>query len=327
MKTGATLELSVTANPASPTPVVVGKPLSLTLTLTKKNLTGVAFTTFQGTAEVSSDLEPTFSVKADLTSLSKTLSGLSLTTPGNHTLTVTVKDSDPLTPNLTATKTVTVDVADLDVAVYGDSAAYLVTELSAIPAMAEHKFTFVANLASLSNYSALIVNKAGSGWTGATDLTLTEANQIKTFFASGKPVFVAADSLPNVVFQVLSDALLGVGNSQTRVTLKGPDGTPIAGPLSLTASGPGSGAVASVTLFGESYCNGFSPTAGTPIVSTTFEGSPLSLIAASPSGTKALLSGESLYHAYGGENSTETQWWESNPELIKALLEWLIPSL
>jgi len=223
---------------------------------------------------------------------------------------------------LTASATATVVVADI--AVYGDSSDYLVDQLSRVAGLSSHGLIKLTSLSSLTNVGCLIVNKAGDGWSAqgaSANLTLAEANQIKAFWESGKPVFIAHDSLPADVFAVLYPALIGTG-SQVRVTLAQTSA------FALTTTGPGAGSEATVTAFNEIFCNGFTQESGTPVVTTTFSppsatASTLSLIVARTTGTKALISGEAIYHVFGGEGSPETQWWETNQPLVTALVTWL----
>ncbi|MCP4137988.1 MAG: hypothetical protein GY754_43900 [bacterium] len=230
-------------------------------------------------------------------------------------------------PSITCDCSTNVTVQE-GIGVFGDYSQQLMTTyLEAHPELASKKFiriTSISSIDDLNAYNGLIVNFTGTGWYSGRELSSASAAAIREFYDSGRPVLIAHDAMNDTVLTDLADYIWGVSGrtqmeiAQVTFSLIGSHDILTVAPYTITG----------VNTYGEHYSDGFLHDSGISdsIVSTTFNSTGYAcMLATQDPATRGILLNESIVHPFAGENSTETQWWVTNKELMVNAINWLFP--
>jgi hypothetical protein len=316
---------------APQTTVYRGSNFNLNITITKTDQNGITYNTFNNTVDFASN--PLLSISPSSKAISGTSSvGSPVTINGfgpfvispdiglNNTITATVNDG-----GLTTTCSTTVNVLG-GVAIYGDNATELKAEFEAEPAFIGKTFLIVANTsiitANPNAFDGVIINKASTLYTGGTNLTASENTAIVNMNSLNIPVIVAADTYPIGAIPVSYSTIWGV----TQEILIPPDqASCIFSAVNPLSTIPNS----TINFYYEAQSDSFLYDIGKStfvVEATVLSAGPYALILQTNSGTNAVLMGDAIYHTFHGNYSSnggdETQWWESNRQLIIDILTW-----
>ena len=320
----------------SPTSILTGQEFSINVTVTKTATNDTTYTSFTGTANVSSDVG-TLTNSADgtsltLTSISQWFAGFTVpNVEGSIEIGATVSDDESSLDNVTCTPATL--TAETGIGVYGPHATYLVTELSeAMPSLDFLQVPSIGSLSDIEPYTILIINMDGLGWTSGRELSVDQAQHVYDYYDGGKPVFIAHDSMSQEVLGILGSICGVEGTERLGQDSEADEDNPgeWLPPSFQFNSVDSAGFIgsASVIPFYEVRTDAFT---GTNISGTVVEARkdadatyyPIMVATSSP--TRAILAGEAIYHPWGGEDAPDSQWWDEMPQLIQNAVEWLAP--
>lgn len=305
--------LGLTLTPAAEL-VAVNTSTSVTASITKKDSTGGAFSSFSGTITLKEGSDVLVG-PMPVSGFSKVWSSLKFSKGGEHLLTAELTD-DASTLKATATGKITA----AEVGIFGDEATNLAKEFNA-DSRFSFKFIAVSSLTSLPNLPALIINKAGSGWAaqGGSDLTNAQVDSVVAFYNQGGHVLFGHDTIP--AYAVTNFLVKHLGFTAVTAQI---DLASLA--FQLNSSSPVAGSLPSLTPFNERYTDGYILSDPAQRAVTITSGATTFAIVATSgtsSTTRAVVMRD-LYDTYGGQFSPETQWWEANPQFVVNTINWLV---
>jgi hypothetical protein len=306
-------------------PVLLGSDFTLSLSMTKLDDDDDAYSSFSGSASLSapgSGLDPT----------SMTLSSLygsgtySMSSSGDFEVTATVSDDDS---DLTCNCSVDMSVVT-GVALYGDIGAELTTWLETeYPDVNFQTISAISNQDQLAGFTTVICNFAGDNWYNeyyGSPLSGTAASVLYDYWQAGNPILIAHDAPSQDLIDNLLNPVWGVtSTTQQRIETSTT--------FSFINTTPWKDDIPSLTTFEEKYCDGITH-GGSATEVAGIQGTSYALILATSSGANAVYLSEALQHGFDGETQVagggtvvvnETQWIESNPQLVRNILDWILP--